>query len=58
MRLQGKTAVVTGGGRGIGRAYSDRVYPHDTPGCTHCQLDSIATVQPDICDWSDAKLHS
>jgi esterase/lipase len=27
-----------------------KTYLRDTPGCIHCQLDAIGTVQPDISD--------
>lgn len=29
------------------------VYPIGTPGCTHCQLDSLPIAQRDMCDWLD-----
>lgn len=34
------------------------VYPAGTPGCAHCQLDSLGVAQRDICDWLDDKLLS
>jgi len=32
------------------------VYPPDTPGCTHCQLDSPLTAQFDMLNWLDDRL--
>ena len=42
-------------------SYPDKtllVYPPETPGCAHCQLDALGVAQRDICDWLDDKLLS
>jgi alpha-beta hydrolase superfamily lysophospholipase len=31
------------------------VYPSGQPGCTHCQIDALALVQRDICNWVEAR---
>ena len=32
------------------------VYPSGEPGCTHCQIDALALVQRDICNWVERRL--
>lgn len=31
-------------------------YPEGTPGCVHCQMDSVPAAQRDMCDWLDDRL--
>jgi dipeptidyl aminopeptidase/acylaminoacyl peptidase len=32
------------------------VYPMNTPGCTHCQVDALAHVHYDMCNWLETRL--
>lgn len=32
------------------------VYPSGEPGCTHCQIDALALVQRDMCNWVERQL--
>ena len=27
------------------------IYPAGQPGCTHCQVDALALLHRDVCDW-------